>query len=205
MFKWGNLKQCSFQDCTFMKHCIPRHTSLVITKIYCAKWDPKKKKNRKMMLMVCILLSKRTQDILIVLKRYASYYFFPWKNLNIWSVSYCSLDCKKYAAYFLQIYVHKKTKWTLVCSTHIGTHSYWEGRYFSRCATLMTASWWERFSAVEHMTVKGSVLSVSRCDSGMPRAGNWKLLKMMLKFEPRPRRALHSNIRCPAHGAMLVW
>lgn len=98
----------------------------------------------------------------------------------------------------------KKPKWTLVCSTHIGTHSYWEDRYFSRCATLMTAPLWERFSAVEHMTVKGSVLSVSRWQ-WHARAGNWKLLKMMPKLEPRPRRALHSNIRCPAHGAMLVW
>lgn len=93
-----------------------------------------------------------------------------------------------------------------VCSTHIGTHSNWEDRYFGRCdATLMTAPWWERFSAVEHMTVKGSVLSVSRCDSGMPGLWIGSCWKWCQNLNRAPRRALHRNIRCPAHDAVLVW
>lgn len=181
MFRWGNLKQCSFQDCSTLswgtasqgKHHYWSKKSTVQNGI---QKKQTKKKTRQMMLMVCILFSKRTQTILIVLKTYdlPPIIFFSLKEPKHMKCIILQPGLKEINTCCLlsaNICVLKKTKWTLVCSTHTGTHSYWEDRYFSRCATLMTAPWWEGFSAVEHMTVKGSVLSVSRCDSGMPGLG----------------------------------
>lgn len=85
---------------------------------------------------------------------------------------------------------------------HTLTHTYQEDRYSSRCATLMTAPWWERLSAVEHMTVKGSVLSVSQCYSGMPGLGDgscWTLENHAETWTRPPREQPTEKNRCPAH------
>lgn len=88
--------------------------------------------------------------------------------------------------------------------THTHTHSSREDRYSSRCATLMTAPWWERLSAVEHMTVKGSVLSLSQCYSGMPGLGDgscWTLENHAETWTRPPGEQPAEKNRCPAHDA----